>query len=234
MKLPEIFRQLLAVTLCSILLTASVPVVQASPKLVGTIQFQGNVLINGSNSPANATVFSGDTVSVSGNPPTGWALLTTADGARIELRPNTSASFVAGASVTEVVLKQGAVLVQTRPKAGQATVMVEGLLARSVEKAPAFYEVARQEKRVDVTAGQGAVEITGLVSGSLTVPAGKRATLEARPEATGQGQPPAAGAGGSSYTAIPAWGWWLIALGAAGAITGIVLAVTGEESPSSR
>jgi ferric-dicitrate binding protein FerR (iron transport regulator) len=173
------------------------------------------------------------------------ALLTTADGARIELRPNTSVSFVAGAKGTEVVLKQGTVLVQRlqdagqapksprRHGSGQAAVMVEGLLARSVDKGSGLFEVARQEKRVDVTAGRGAVEISGLVNGSVTVPAGKRATLEARPMTTGQEEPPPTGAGSISYAGIPAWGWFLIAMGGAGAIIGIILAVTGEESPSS-
>ncbi len=228
MKLPEVFRQALALALCCFLLTIPASVAQADTKVIGTVQFQGNVLINGAGSPSNATLFSGDTISVPAGAP---ALLTTADGARIELRPNSEARFVAGATGTEVLLKQGAVRVQTA-QPGQAAVLIEGLLARSLEKAPTLFEVARQDKKVDVTSGRGNVEISGLVGGPITVAAGKRATLEARPKSTGKDQPPATGAGSDAYAGIPEWGWVLIILGATAGLVGGILAATGDESPS--
>ncbi len=228
MKLPEVFRQMLVLVLCWFLLTLPASVAQADTKAIGTVQFQGNVLINGVSSPSNATLFSGDKLAVPADTP---ALLTTADGARIELRPDSEASFVAGANGTEVRLKKGTVRVQTA-QPGQAAVLIEGLLARSIEKTPSLFEVVRQDKKVDVTAGRGPVEVSGLVAGPITVPAGKRATLEARPANTAQGQPPGSGVGSGSYAGIPEWGWVLIILGATGGIVGGILATRGEESPS--
>ncbi len=153
MKLPEVFRQMLVLVLCWFLLTLPASVAQADTKAIGTVQFQGNVLINGVSSPSNATLFSGDKLAVLADTP---ALLTTADGARIELRPDSEASFVAGANGTEVRLKKGTVRVQTA-QPGQAAVLIEGLLARSIDKTPSLFEVVRQDKKVDVTAGRGPV-----------------------------------------------------------------------------
>lgn len=227
MMLPKVSRQFLALTLSCLLLTVPASVAQADTKAIGTVQFQGDVFVNGAKSPPNATLFSGDKVSV---PAGTQALLTTADGTRIELRPSSEASFMAGANGTEVLLKNGTVRVQTA-EPGLAAVLIEGLLARSMEKTSTLFEVVRQDKKVDVTAGRGKVEISGFVGGPITVPAGKRATLESRLLSSGQDQPPPAGTGSTVYYAgIPQWGWVLIILGSAGAIIGGVLAATGEES----
>lgn len=202
-----------------VLVIACAPALAGSA-IVGSVSGSINTSVGGHAVLPNSTIFSGDTLKVSGD---GAAVVSTLKGSRLTFGHNAFASFVEEQGAVTVVLNQGGVAMN-RPAAGEKVrVKVGDVSVTPAEGFSSIGEVAMNGDSVVITAKEGSLNVQGSDGKPMNVEKGKTITVATK-NARG---PQSTGGAGVSGGITPIEGVEIA--GAAGGVIGGVYGIINHE-----
>jgi hypothetical protein len=158
--------------MCLVLLLVQIPVAGTSANIGKVVPRTGESAVNGVPLKLETTVFSGDTVSTTGN---GSALILFSKGDKVILGSGTSASMLRSEKGVTIDLSRGLVRTLANNN-GSVAVRANGLVVTPVTGKGSF-DVNISGEAVLVAAVNGDIEVRGL-NKSATVPMGKTMRFE--------------------------------------------------------
>lgn len=207
------------VAMCLVLLLVQIPVAGTSANIGKVVPRAGESAVNGVPLKLTTTVFSGDTVSTTGN---GSALILFPKGDKVILGSGTSTSMLRSEKGVMIDLSRGLVRTLANNN-GSVAVRANGLVVTPVTGKGSF-DVNLSGEAVLVAAVNGDIEVRGL-NKSVTVPMGKTMRFEVM-ENTGANSVSATMQGSGSGGPMRNIGFWII-IGSIAAT--IVIAATDDD-----